>query len=115
MPAAAMGPRRAAVPPLEAGALLRAGLLESASIVVAATRGAPTGAAVAEACAALGASVAPWAVEAKEWQGGGGGAAGGAAPGGARGAGRPRGGGAGGGGARGSRRAGVRARGGGPR
>ena len=80
MPAAAMAPRRAAVPPLEVGALLRAELLEGTSIVVAATRGAPTGAAVAEACAALGASVAPWAVEAKEWQEEGEGAAGGAAP-----------------------------------
>src|SRR5437762_14286593 len=89
MPAAAMAPRRAAVPPLEVGALLRAELLEGTSIVVAATRGAPTGAAVAEACAALGASVAPWAVEAKEWRGEGGGAAGGAAPGSAGDAGLP--------------------------
>ena len=65
--------------PLEAGALLRAGVLEGASIVVAAMRGAPTGRAVAEACAALGAAVAPWAVEAKEWRDDGEMAAGGAA------------------------------------
>ena len=75
-----MAPRRAAVPPLEAGALLRAGVLEGASIVVAAAPGAPTGSAIAAACTALGASVAPWAVEAKQWQDEDEGAAGAAAP-----------------------------------
>src|SRR5256885_1080685 len=72
MPAAARACGCAAVP-LEAGALLRAGRLEGASIVVAATRDAAIGAAVAQACAALGASVAPWAGPARGGRGRGGG------------------------------------------
>src|SRR2546430_14157649 len=56
------------MPQLEAGALLRAGLLEGVSIVVAATARAPVAEAVEEGCAGLGAAVRPWRVDAEDWQ-----------------------------------------------
>src|SRR2546430_14022736 len=56
------------MPQLEAGALLRAGLLEGVSIVVAATARAPVAEAVEESCAGLGAAVRPWRVDAEDWQ-----------------------------------------------
>ena len=56
------------MPQLEAGALLRAGLLEGVSIVVAATARAPVAEAVEESCAGLGAAVQPWRVGAEDWQ-----------------------------------------------
>ena len=48
-------------PPLDAQALLRAGVLEGTSIVCAGSRGGPFGEEVARACAALGARVTTWA------------------------------------------------------
>ena len=56
------------MPQLEAGALLRAGLLEGVSIVVAATARAPVAEAIEESCAGLGAAVRPWRVDAQDWQ-----------------------------------------------
>ena len=48
-------------PPLDAQALLRAGVLEGTSIVCAGSRGGPFGEEVARGCAALGARVTTWA------------------------------------------------------
>jgi hypothetical protein len=48
-------------PPLDAQALLRAGVLEGTSIVCAGSRGGPFGEEVARACTALGARVTTWA------------------------------------------------------
>jgi len=56
------------MPQPEAGALLRAGLLEGVSVVVAATAPAPVADAVQECCAGLGAAVAAWRVGAEDWQ-----------------------------------------------
>ena len=56
------------MPQREAGALLRAGLLEGVSVVIAATARAPVADAVEECCAGLGAMVAPWRVGAEDWQ-----------------------------------------------
>src|SRR2546429_18404 len=56
------------MPQLEAGALLRAGLMEGVSIVVAATARAPVAEAVEAGCAGLGAAVRPWRVDAEDWQ-----------------------------------------------
>src|SRR6476620_3257036 len=56
------------MPQPEAGALLRAGLLEGGAVVVAATAPAPVADAVEECCAGRGATVAPWRVGAEDWE-----------------------------------------------